>query len=332
MLKHFSAFFATSRGRFAVLLLIATGIASIVAGVVGAGAAWVVPVQTLLVLAFIAGTFLIYAAPQQRPRIVALAAPAIGAIILGLTVLSQYFLVTVGAALGWIIAGALIFRQQTPREVMQAVRFMRKGRYDEALEQIEIMIKRDKSNPEHYRLRAMILRLDGNLGRARRDYDTMLKFAPEGDAGDAIRAEAYDGLAEVHLQAGRYDEADAAAQQAHALFPDNWVPLYNLGLINDRLKQPQQTITHLTRALELRIPDQRQRLLAHLYLARAYKRHGNTDAAQEQVGRIETMWQGLEGLEKLLSDPQAAPLADVLAADVATARQLMTDQLTVNDL
>jgi len=239
MLKYFSAFFATSKGRFSVLLLIATGIASIIVGVLGTGAAWVTPVQTLLALAFIAGALLIYAAPEQRPRLVAIAAPAIGAIILGLTVLSQYFLVTVGAALGWIVAGTFLFRQQTPREVMQAIRFMRKGRHEEALEQIEIMIKRDKANPEHYRLRAMILRLDGNLGRARRDYDTMLNLAPEGDAGDAIRAEAYNGLAEVHLQAGRYEDADAAAQRAYQLYPDDWIPLYNLGLINDRLNRPQ---------------------------------------------------------------------------------------------
>ncbi len=327
-----ASFFASPRARAVTALLIVTGVSASVIAVVGRDAQWVTPVQTLLLLVFGVGTLLIYTPSHEYPRALALAAPAVGAVILGLTVLSQYFVLTLGAAAGWLIAGLLLFRPQTPRDVTLAIRKMRKGEYKEAVEHIDEMIKRDKDNPEHYRLRAMILRLDGHLGRARRDYEAMLKLAPEGDAGDAFRAEAYDGLAEVHVQAGRFGDADAAAQQAHALYPDNWVPLYNLGLINDRLNRPDKVQEHLTRALELRIPDDRQRLLAYLYLARAHARSGDPSGAAAQADKMMSMWKGLEGLQKLVGDEQGAPLAAVIADDVETARALMVEDITAQDL
>jgi tetratricopeptide (TPR) repeat protein len=332
MIDVLTNFLNSPRGRLIIGLFIATGLVSVILGFAGGEAAWVPVVQTVLLLVFLLGAALAFAPPEQRLRIVAMAAPAIGALVLGLTVLSQYFLVTVGAAAGWLVAGAFLFRQQDNPEVMQAIRHMRKGRYTEALASMDEAIKRDKDNPEHYRLRGMIFRLDERLDRAKRDYENMLKFAPEGNAGDALRAEAYDGLAEVHLQAGRYKEADEAALKAHNLFPENWVPLYNLCMINDRLDRPQKTIEYGEKALELRIPDQRQRVLAYLYLARGYARLGDADNAGEQVENMSQLWKGLEGLQKLIEDEQSAPLADVIADDVETARQLMIDELTVKDL
>lgn len=332
ILGFFSTLLTTTRGRITIALLIATGIASITLGVVAVGAAWLAPVQTLLVLAFVIGTVFVYTPPEQYLRNIAIAAPAVGAVVLGFTVLPGYLWLLLGAGVGWVIAGVFLFRQQTPREVVRAVRQMRKGHYKEAVAEMNEIIKRDQGNPEHYRLRAMILRLDGQLGRAKRDYESMLQRAPADEAGDAIRAEAYDGLAEVHLQAGRYAEADAAASQAHALYPQNWVPLYNLGLINDRLARPEQTVDYLARALDMGIPDQRQRLLAHLYLARAYQRLGDNAAAQEHIEDMSHMWKGLEGLQTLIGDEQSAPLAAVLADDVATAHALMTDEMTAGEL
>ena len=117
---------------------------------------------------FFLGAVLIIVSPGQRPRVIAISAPAIGAVVLGLTVLSEFFLVTVGAAAGWLVAGSFLFRQQDNPQVMQAIRHMRKGRYEEAIESMDAAIKLDKENPEHYRLRAMVFRLDGRLGRARR--------------------------------------------------------------------------------------------------------------------------------------------------------------------
>lgn len=332
MSNALSSLFASVRARVVIALLIVTGLSASVVGIVAAGAAWVAGVQTLLVLAFIIGAVFTYMPQHEYPRAVAIAAPAVGAVILGFTVLPQYFWVLAGAAVGWVVAGLFLFRQQTPREVMQAIRYMRKGKYDEAVAEMDEMIKRDKENPEHYRLRGMILRLDGHLGRSRRDYESMLKFAPVGDAGDAIRAEAYDGLAEVHVQAGCFKEADAAAREAHELFPQNWVPLYNLGLINDRLNQPKKVVDYITQALDLRIDDQRQRLLAYLYLARAQARLGDEHAAAAEVDKMMNLWKGLEGLQKLVGDAQGAPLAAVIAEDVETARALMIEEMSAGDL
>lgn len=324
--------FSTARGRLSVGLLIFTGAISIVIGVFAADAEWAFPVTVLLSLAFVVGVSTIYAPEGGRLRALALAAPAVGAVILGLTVLQDYLLALSGAAVGWIVAGLFLFRRQTPPEVMQAIKHMRKGRYPEALEQLDTIIKRDRENPEHYRLRAMVFRLDARLDRARRDYETMLKLIHNDPQADSIRAEAYDGLAEVHLQSGRFNEARTAATQAHELFPDNWVPLYNLGLICDRLEDAPAAIDHLTQALDRRIPDPRQKLLAHFYLARAHMRLNQEPEAAVHVAQMKTLWRGLEGLEKLIADEQSASLSAVIADDVAAARALMTGEAQVSTL
>jgi Flp pilus assembly protein TadD len=322
----------TTRGRIVIVLLIVTGITSMALGKFAPDEPWTLPATLLLFLTFVIGTALVYAPEGGRLLMLVISAPAVGALALGLTVLPQYLTVLMGAGVGWIVAGMFLFRRQTPREVSQAIKHMRKGEYKEALTEIDAMIKRDRDNPEHYRLRAMIFRLDSRLDRAKRDYDTMFSLAAEGDTGDAIRAEAYDGLSEVHLQAGRLAEANQAALNAHQLFPKNWVPLYNLGLINDRIGDATAVVNYLSQAFDLRIPDERQRLLAHLYLARAYKRLGDTDAALKQVKRMDSLWNGLEALEKLFADEQSAPLSAVLAADAQTARALLIEEIGVSEL
>ena len=136
----------------------------------------------------------------------------------------------------------------------------------------------------------------------------------------------------MHVQAGRFELAKDAALKAHDLYPDNWVPLYNLGLINDRLGDSAAVIEYLSQAFDVKISDGRQRLLAHLYMARAYKRQGNLESAQAEVKQFEAMWKALEDLEKLLADEQSAPLAAVIEEDVKAARALMIDELEVADL
>jgi tetratricopeptide (TPR) repeat protein len=331
MLQRLSSPLNTPRGRAIVGLLVLTGIISVVISIAAAGRAWNVPVQTLLALIFVLGAALIAAPEGGRLRTLSIAAPAVGAVLLGITVLPDLQLLLLGLAVGWIIAGALIFRKQTPVELRQAVREMRKGNYDAAVESVNTLIKREGDDPEHYRLRAMIFRLDGRFDRAKRDYEKMLSLA-EGNAGDAIRAEAYDGLAEVHVQAKRFEAAHDAALAAHELFPENWVPLYNLGLINDRLNRPQLVVDYLNTALKLGIPDDRQKLLTYLYIARAHTRLHDAQKATDAVEKMGNLWKGLEQLQKLISDEQAAPLSAVLADDVATARLLMIDELNAADL
>ena len=45
----------------------------------------------------------------------------------------------------------------------------------------------------------------------------------------------HNGLAEVELQAGRFEAAQKAAHKAQELAPQEWVAAYNLGMIEDRL-------------------------------------------------------------------------------------------------
>ena len=56
-------------------------------------------------------------------------------------------------------------------------------------------------------------------------------------ADNKILGVGYNGLAEVHLQSGEYDKALPFARQALEHEPDEWVPAYNLGMIEDRLTQ-----------------------------------------------------------------------------------------------
>jgi len=322
----------TFKGRVVIGLLVLTGIVSGIINLTAGTADWAGAAQTLLALGFVISAALILSPEGGRLRLLAISAPALGAVILGLTVLPNQLLLLTGLAVGWVLAGSLIFRQQTPREITLAIRHMRKGEYKTAFDHIDALIKRDRDNPEHYRLRAMILRLDNKPDRARRDYDKMLTLAPAGANGDAIRAEAYDGLSETLLSMDRLTEAAQAAQAAHDLYPQNWVPLYTLGLIYDRAKQPQQAKDVLEQALALKIPDQRQRLLAYFYLVRAYRRLNDLTNAQRYAKYMEDMWAALNGLEKLLKESQSAPLSAVLAVDVQTARALMVEDIAIGDL
>lgn len=332
ILKTLTAPLTHPRGRWVAALLIVTGFASIVVGQAAPDALWTFPVTVMLLVVFVVGSAFILADEDGRLRVAAASAPSTGAILLGLTVLPQHFWLLFGLAVGWFVAAMMLFRQQTPREVMRAIRMMRKGNYTDATQEMDTLIKRDKDNPEHYRLRAMIFRLDNKPDRAKRDYEKILALAPEGSAGDAIRAEAYDGLSEVYLQTRRYEQSNEMAQAAHALYPDNWVPLYNLCMIHDRMGKPTETLNYGMQALKLGIPDVRQRLLAHFYLARAYRRQGDLTHANAEIAKMKNLWSGMEGLQKLLSAEQSAPLNEILRADVELARDIMLDEQGVEAL
>ncbi|MEM6530327.1 MAG: hypothetical protein AAF653_18650, partial [Chloroflexota bacterium] len=103
--KVLNTVFGSERARQVIGLLIATGLVSAVLGFAARGAEWLPAAQTGLLLVFLLGAVLIIVSPGQRPRVLAISAPAIGAVVLGLTVLSEFFLVTVGAAAGWLVAG-----------------------------------------------------------------------------------------------------------------------------------------------------------------------------------------------------------------------------------
>lgn len=319
MIKQVQLFLGPARARALVLLLGITGLISLILNAFVDQGEWVRPAQTALVLVFLVGAAMIVGGRmrrEERIRWALILAPSLGAILLGVTVLPQYLTPLLGAAAGWVIAGAFIFRQRVPKEFSDAIKFLRKGQYEESVKAMDAAIKNDPENENYYRFRAEVFRMWGKLDRARRDYQRMTELAPDS-------AVAFNGLAEVYLQSGKFDLAREAGLKAYDLAPAEWVAAYNLGMIEDRLRDSQRAVEHLRRALALRVPDVRHRLLIHLYLARAYTRLGDLDAAQAELAEIKRHRSGLEEWQSILQHDEAAALREVLAADVQLAQDLI---------
>lgn len=328
MIKQVQLFLGPARVRAFILLLGITGLVSLILNAFVNQADWVRPVQTLLVIGFLVGAAVIFGGRMRREeqiRWAAILTPALGAVLLALTVLPQIALPLLGAAVGWIIAGTFLFRQRVPREFQSAVKHLHKGEYEEAVKAMDAAIKDDPDNENYYRFRAEVFRLWGKLDRARKDYLRMTEIAPDS-------AVAYNGLAEVQLQAGKFDDAKQAGLKAYELAPDEWVAAYNLGMIEDRLHDSQSALEHLQQALNLRVPDARHRLLIHLYLARAYTRMGNMDSAQTELANLKRHRAGLEEWQTLLEHDEAAALRAVLAEDVQLAQDLVDGKTTLEAL
>src|SRR5690606_7532314 len=116
--------------------------------------------------------------------------------------------------------------------------------------------------------------------------------------------------------------AREAGLRAAELAPSEWVALYNLGMIEDRLARSADVIDHLQAALAQKIPDARHRLLIQFYLARAYARLGDAPSAQNAAIEIRKHKNGLEEWQKLLRSDQAETLRAVLGDDVEAAADL----------
>jgi tetratricopeptide (TPR) repeat protein len=326
MITRFRLFLGPARLRALFILIATTGLASLILNAVPKETPWVIPVQTALFLIALVGSAIIILGrmdANERGRWLAILLPAFGAVVLALTVLPQFALALFGAAAGWIVAGLFLFRTRTPSGYRQAIRHLRKGHLDEAISSMDQVIKDDPDDANHYRFRAELLRLNGKLDRARRDYTKMTDLEPNDAVG-------YNGLAEVDLQAGNYRRALEAAQKAVEIAPDEWVALYNIGMIEDRLGDSASVITHLTRTLALKVPDARHRLLIHFYLLRAYARLGETEKAERELEALRGENAGLEEWKAILDDPQAEVLRSVLGDDVQTIQDLLDEKVTLD--
>lgn len=323
LFDRFTVFLGPTRIRVLFYLIALTGLASLILNSFEGD--WVVPAQTILLLLALVGAAVLIGGrmePEERGRWIGILIPAVGAVILAITVLPNLALPLVGAALGWVVAGGFIFRSKAPMEYQAAVKHLRKSEYAEAVKSMDILIKQQPRVPEHYRFRAEVLRVWGKLDRARKDYARMTELAPNS-------AVAFNGLAEVCLQAGDYEAARTAGLRAAKLAPGEWVALYNLGMIEDRLEMATEAIEHLQKALALKVPDARHRLLIYLYLARAYARQGDTAAAQDAAIQVRKHRSGLEEWQKLLQSDQAETLRAALGDDVAAADDLAHGRLDV---
>lgn len=326
MIKRFTEFLGPARLQALFLLLAVTGLLSLILNGVNAEEnPWLIPVQTILAVVALVGAAVIIGGklePYERARWAAILLPAVVAFVLAATVFQPISLLLVGGGFGWIVAGLLLFRSKAPMEYKQAVRHLRKNEYAEAVKMMDTVIKNDPDDPNHYRFRAEILRVWGKLDRAKRDYLKMTELVPDS-------AVAFNGLAEVNLQAGDYAAALTAGRKAAELAPDEWVALYNLGMIEDRLRQSHDAIEHLNQALNLRVPDARHRLLIHLYLARAYARTGDAAAANEQAAALKKLSGGLDEWQKILASDQAETLRAAIGSDVTAAQAIVDGSLDV---
>ena len=328
MIDRMRLFLGPARLRALFLLIAGTGLASLMLNAFAPGDTTVRALQ--LVLAGIAvfgatGIVLSRMDPQERGRWLAILAPAYGLVVIGIVVLPQFGLAFLGGALGWMVAGTFIFRVRTPPGYRIAVKALRKGDMAGAVAAMDEVIKEDPKDPAHYRFRAELLRLWGKLDRARRDYVTMTELQPESP-------EAWNGLAEVQLQDGNYADARAAAQRAVELAPGDWVALYNLGMIEDRLRESEAVIEHLLLATDRKVPEVRHRLLIYLYLTRAAVRLGEMTRAENWLENMRRQRNGLEEWERILEHEQAATLRSVLGADVDTASSLLGGRMALDAL
>jgi len=318
MLKRFQIFLGPRRFRALLALLALTGLASLALNL--AAADMTQGLQTLLLLIFFIGAawLILGRLPlEERRRWLALMLPAVLALALGSLVAPHLAGLFLGAGLGWIVAGLFLFRTISgPRNYRTAVKAMRRGDYARAIAAISEQIGEEPARPEHYRFRAELYRLAGKLKAARADYRRMSEL-------DANSAVAYNGLAEVELQAGRYAAAREAAKKAHALAPQEWVAAYNLGMIEDRLADSPAAIVQLNKALALKMPDSRHRLLAHLYLWRAYTRLADGEAAAAALAALKKEKDGLQEWQLIMSAEEAQALRAVLSADVDLAGRLI---------
>jgi len=190
---------------------------------------------------------------------------------------------------------------------------------------MDTVIAGDPNHAYHYKFRAEINRLWGKLKPAVRDYQKMTQLSPDSPV-------AFNGLAEVYLQNHDYQLAQEAAHTANKLAPDDWVTFYNLGMIEDRLKQSPEVVQHLQQALGLKVPDTRHRLLIYFYLLRAYARLGQADKAAEMLAHLKKHTSGLEEWQTILKSEQAGTLRDVIGDDLQTIFELLEGDLKIEDM
>jgi hypothetical protein len=328
--NDFRFFLGEQRFRSLMLLLLVTGLASTFFMFLNRD--WSVNAQTLTFFVFLFGaTFIIIGAMDgdQRYRWGAVLIPAIIALLIGAVIVPQFFGFAVGAAFGWLVAGTLIFgRSREPMQYKLAVKALRKGAYDEAVKHMDAIIKEEPETAHHYGFRAELLRFAGKLPRAKSDYERMKNLAKD----DIERTVAYNGMAEIDLQAKSYTAALASAEKAYELAPKDWVTAYNLGMIQDRLKDSSAVLDSLKTKLTAKVPDYRHRLLIQFYILRAYSRLSQFEDAKNALKELKVNTSGLQEWEHLLAQNNAKILRDILADDVKTIKELVQGNSTIESV
>lgn len=309
-------------------LLAVTGLLSLILNAArGPDAAWVTPVQSALLFGFLLSAALTVASrlgADERRRALVIVGPALLALGLALF-FPTFWLLFVPLAIGWIFVSFIASQGRVRREYQTAIKHLRKAEYDQAVQVMSDLITTEPEVADHRRFRAELYRLAGKGRQARADYEKVAALEPESGVG-------FNGLAEIYLQDGEFETALDYAQKAYALESDQWVAPYNLGMIEDRLRHTADSITHLSQALKVGVPDSRHRLLMHLWLARSYVRQGNMSSADTELAAMKREQAGLSEWKTIFESEEAAVLRVVLSADVALAERLINGSETLSAL
>jgi len=322
-IRRFIKWLGPQRAYMLFFLLGTTGLVSLMLNAVGQQFTWVRVVQSLLVLVFLVGASVIIGTrfpPEDRRELFIALAPALLALALGLLNRPLLIPFTV-AAIGWIVIAAIWIRGHVRQEYATAIKHMRNDEFDKGVKVISDLIKREPDKADHYRFRADLYRMGSKIKRSRADYEKVIELTPNSAVG-------YNGLAEVYLQDGEYSQALEYARKALELESDQWVMLYNLGMIEDRLNMSPDAVTHLSGALKVGIPDSRHRMLAHLWLARAYQRQGKSAEVSSEIALLKKEQAGLQEWETIFENEAAAVLRGQLEDDINLAKRLIAGEAT----
>lgn len=327
MLNQLVRWLGPRRARMVIALVVGAGLTSLLLQVTFRDAAWLLSGQLGVIWLLFGGLAVVLGSrlPRQGQRRLWLALGP-GLLLLGLGVLvPDWVLFFGGAGLGWMVAAQLVLRNRVRMEYQAAIRHLRRSEYDQAVAIMDTLVQAEPDRPEHRRFRAELHRLAGDSRKAIVDYERVVALDPQATAG-------YTGLAEVYVQQGDYDRARDYALAACERDPSGWMVAYNLGLIEDRRGASEAVVEHVRRALAAGIPHSRYRLLARLWLARAYHRQGQPDAAREQVDQIRRQAAGLREWDVVFASEQASALRGMLEADVQLARQLVDGHTSLDVL
>jgi tetratricopeptide (TPR) repeat protein len=317
-INRFISWLGPSRAWAIFGLLASTGLVSLMLNAAQPRPAWATLAQSISFLIFFFGAVIIVLSRfngGERRQMILLIGPAATALGLGF-LFPQVAGGAIVVAGGWLVIAPIAFRSRVRREYQMAIKLMRKNDYDAALAVMNDLIKAEPNEADHYRFRAELQRLLGRVKRAIADYEKVAEIRP----GDGV---GFNGLAEVHLQAGDLKKALHYGQQALAKAPNQWTTLYNLAMIEDRLGLWAEARTHSQSALGKKISVSRHRLLAKLWLLRAAI---NLEAEAEALSAWQSLGKekaGLREWQKIFAEDQSGVLKEVLDADVAMAEKLL---------
>ncbi len=320
MLRQIVEWVGPNNTRLLAVLLTGAVFGSLGLQVMFPGEDWLFAAQLGLIWLFFVGLALTLSSrlsADGRQRLWLALGPGLFLLGLGI-VLPDYALMFGGAGMGWMVATQLVLRKRVRMEYQAAIRQLRTGDHDAALRIMDKLIEGEPDHAEHYRFRAEVYRLAGNLRRSIADYERIIKLDPDSGMGHA-------GLAEVYAQQKDYDRARENALVALERAPHEWMPAYNLGMIEDRLRNAASAVEHLERAVSMGLPHSRYRLLARLWLARNTYRQGQRDAAADHIAHLRKQASGVQDWHAILQSPQAAPLRQMLEKDVLLAERLLAE-------